>query len=69
MKYALIILLLASTVMGAGCFPKCLRSHEERKYKPPYTTFMPVGKILVPQFHPGHWYTATVCDEYAKSSP
>lgn len=44
----------------------CLRSHPEQVWVPP-TTFMMIGKVLLPIVTSGRWVTESVCDEYGRS--
>lgn len=40
----------------------CISSHVERRWHPPYTTFMYIGKVMFPQSHPGYYANDNICD-------
>lgn len=65
---ALVILLLIIMVgLYALSGKKCLVAHHETKYMPGYSTFIYTGKVMVPIYHPGHYYNAEVCDKWEGS--
>lgn len=66
MKYviALVFIALVGTIWLVIIAPKCLQSHEEPRHQDAYTSFMVVGKVLVPLFHPANDYQVDVCDKY-----
>lgn len=63
------ILLAALSLFAVACEPPCLRGHRETRRVPAMTTFIFVGKVLIPQFHPAHDTTVFVCDQYQVEKP
>lgn len=67
MKYLIFVIFGIAIIMYlVAVMPKCLQSHIETRHQGAYTSFIPVGKIMVPQYHPEYDYTIEVCDVYEK---
>lgn len=61
----LFIILGASVVIYSSITKfSCISSHEEIKFQEGYTSFVLVGKVLVPIDHPAGYHEETVCDKY-----
>lgn len=44
-------------------FPKCKRGHTDIVHHDAYTSFMMIGKIMIPQHHNAYNASEFVCDE------
>jgi len=60
---------LVSVVIGLGVIIKyyhdhpCIESHNELVHHNSYTSYIMVGKIMVPQMHSAYDSVETVCDK------
>jgi len=62
-----ILITLTSIIVGIVFFRdtrKCLEGHEEKYRTAAYTTFIQVGAVSVPTYHPSRIATRFVCDRY-----
>lgn len=66
-KSLLFIGLFISLFLTTGC-AKCIKSHKEVRHHGSWTSWMFVGKVMSPQFHPAYDAIENVCDEYEKTN-
>ncbi len=60
-----VLAILSLSVSLAGC-RRCILAHDQTVFVPRHTSWMMVGKVMIPMTYPEHYETDTVCDQYDK---